>query len=67
MITRKDLKKFSQEEIYQYLREIVLQGCFHIIYEDLTYDNPQLMEMLVTEVPDRLMQIIRGYARYGKQ
>ena len=67
MITRKDLKEYSQQEIYDYLREIIKQGCNIIKYEDLTYNNMTLMEMLIKEDPDRLMQIIRGYARYGKK
>ena len=67
MITRKDLKEYSQQEIYDYLREIIKQGCNIIKYEYLTYNNMTLMEMLIKEDPDRLMQIIRGYARYGKK
>lgn len=67
MITRKDLQEYSQQDIYQYLREIINQGCHIIMYEDIKYQNQPLMELLVAEDPDRLMQIIRGYARYGKK
>ena len=67
MITRKMLKEYSQQEIYLYLREIVQQGCHIIIGEHITYDDDGLMDMLISEDPDRLMQIIRGYARYGKK
>lgn len=63
MITRKDLKEYSQQEIYLYLRAIVQRGCESMKH----YNVDKLMVMLTNEDPDRLMQIIRGYARYGKK
>ncbi len=64
MITRKDLKEYSQLEIYDALRTIIQQGCEILRHY---YNVDKLMIMLINEDPDRLMQIIRGYARYGKK
>lgn len=72
MITRKDLANYSREDIYEALRWLLVLGksrASDLIASDskhLPNIDSNLLSMLCEERSARLMLIIRGYAKDGK-
>lgn len=73
MVTRKDLAKYSREDIHDILRDIVYYGKIGAQVMQQRgklehYNDVQLeiLKMLCLENSDRLMLIIRGYAKDGQ-
>lgn len=74
MITRKDLANYSREEIHNMLRDMVYFGktaaqgmLLRNKLDNYTDRQKELCSLLCSETSDRLMLIIRGYARDGKK
>lgn len=65
MITRKDLYKYDPYRIYNSLLYIVKIGQL-TIQDREAYPDDELLQMLIHADGQQLMNIIRGYAKYGK-
>lgn len=65
MITRKDLYKYDPYRIYNSLLYIVKIGQL-TIQDRYWYSDDELLQKLIHADGHQLMNIIRGYAKYGK-
>lgn len=65
MITRKDLYKYDPYRIYNSLLYIVKIGQL-TIQDRYDYPDDELLQILIHADGHQIMNIIRGYAKYGK-
>lgn len=65
MVTRKDLYKYDPYRIYNSLLYIVKIGQLTIQDREV-YPDDEMLQMLIHADGHQLMNIIRGYAKYGK-
>lgn len=65
MITRKDLYKYDPYRVYNSLLYILKIGQLTIQDHDV-YPDDELLQMLIHAESHQLMNIIKGFVKYGK-